>query len=108
MSKIEITPDNGMATLVNLFNVDPANQQQLINLLITGAEDLLSAQPGYVSSSVHRSKDGKHALVYSQWLSQEDFQAARTNPELQRYFASVREIATFEPISYEVSFVHHA
>ena len=107
MNRIEITPDSETTTLINLFNVQPENQEELINILKGGAADLLSKQPGYISSSIHRSKDGKHALVYSQWRSQEEFQAVRTNPALQQYFARVREIATFEPISYEVSYVHH-
>jgi heme-degrading monooxygenase HmoA len=106
MDKIEITPSNEIATLINLFNVEPKDQDELVNILEGGVANL-SSQPGYISSSIHRSKDGKQALVYSQWRSQEDFQAVRSNPALQRYFARVREIATFEPKSYEVSYVHH-
>jgi heme-degrading monooxygenase HmoA len=106
MDKIEIAPNTEMATLINLFNVEPENQEELVNILKGGAADLLSKQPGYISSSVHRSKDRKHALVYSQWRNQEDFEAVRTNSALQQYFARVREIATFEPVSYEVSYVH--
>jgi len=107
MDKIEISPTNEMTTLINLFNVEPENLGELVDILEQGAANLLSKQSGYISSSIHRSKDGKHALVYSQWRSQEDFQAVRTNPALQQYFGRLREIATFEPISYEVSYVHH-
>jgi quinol monooxygenase YgiN len=107
MEKIEITPNSEMATFVNLFNVEQSNQDELVDILTKGAESLLSKQPGYVSASVHRSRDGKHALVYSQWRNNEDFQAIRSNPALQQYFARIREIATFEPIGYEVSYVHH-
>jgi quinol monooxygenase YgiN len=107
LEKIEITPNTEMATFVNLFNVEANNQEELVDILTKGAENLLSKLPGYVSASIHRSRDGKHALVYSQWRRQEDFQAVRTNPALQQYFARLREIATFEPISYEVSYVHH-
>lgn len=107
MNKIEITANNEMMTLANLFNVEPQNQEELIKILQGGAETLLSKQPGYISASVHRGQDGKHALVYSQWRSREDFHAAVTNPALQQYFARVREIATFEPIGYDVTYVHH-
>jgi heme-degrading monooxygenase HmoA len=106
MNNIEIKADDELLTLINLFNVEPQNQEELIKIL-KGGTTLLSKQPGYISAAIHRSKDGKHAVVYSQWRSQEDFQAVRNNPALQQYFARVREIATFEPISYEVTYVHH-
>jgi quinol monooxygenase YgiN len=94
-------------TLINLFDVEPRNQEELLTTLKGGAETLLSRQPGYLSVAIHRSQDGKHAVVYSQWRRPDDFQAVRTNPALQQYFARVREIATFEPIGYDVTYVHH-
>jgi heme-degrading monooxygenase HmoA len=84
-----------------------AHAEGRVGILKGGAETLLSKQPGYVSAAIHQGKDGKHAVVYSQWRSQKDFQAVRNNPALQQYFARVREIATFAPISYEVTYVHH-
>jgi quinol monooxygenase YgiN len=105
MAKIEIDPDNGVFTLINLFDVEPKNQQELITTLKGGAETLLSKQPGYLSVAIHRSQDGKHAVVYSQWRRAEDFQAVRTNADVQQYFARVRDIATFEPIGYDVTYV---
>jgi heme-degrading monooxygenase HmoA len=107
MNNIEIKADNELLTLINLFNVEPQNQEELIKILKGGTESHLSKQPGYISAAIHRSNDGRHAVVYSQWRSQEDFQAVRNNPALQQYFARVREIATFEPISYEVTYVDH-
>jgi quinol monooxygenase YgiN len=107
MNRIEINEKNEAMTLINLFSVDPQNQEDLIAILKGGAETLLSKQPGYLSAAIHRSQDGKHAVVYSQWRSPEDFQAVRANPTLQEYFARVRELATFEPISYDVTYVHH-
>jgi quinol monooxygenase YgiN len=107
MARIEIDADSEVFTLINLFNVEPNNQQELITTLKGGAETLLSKQPGYLSAAIHRSQDGKHAVVYSQWRSAEDFQAVRTNPAVQQYFARVRDIATFEPIGYDVTYVDH-
>jgi quinol monooxygenase YgiN len=105
MARVEIDADSEVFTLINLFNVEPKNQQELITTLKGGAETLLSKQPGYLSAAIHRSQDGKHAVVYSQWRSAEDFQAVRTNPAVQQYFARVRDIATFEPIGYDVTYV---
>jgi quinol monooxygenase YgiN len=107
MDKIDIKADSELFTLINLFDVEPKNQEELITTLKGGAETLLSQQPGYLSAAIHRSQDGKHAVVYSQWRRREDFQAASTNSAVQQYFARVREIATFEPIGYDVTYVHH-
>jgi quinol monooxygenase YgiN len=108
MNKLEITASNNVTTLINVFDVEPKHQEELIKILKGGTETLLSKQPGYVSAAIHQSRDGKHAVVYSQWRSQQALQAVRAHPALQQYFARVREIATFEPISYEVTYVHHA
>jgi heme-degrading monooxygenase HmoA len=107
MNKVEVNAGSEVFTLINLFHVEPGNQEELITTLKGGAETLLSKQPGYLSVAIHRSQDGKHAVVYSQWRRPEDFQAVRTNPAVQQYFARVREIATFEPIGYDVTYVDH-
>jgi heme-degrading monooxygenase HmoA len=107
MPNVEIGTDNEVVTAINLFHVDPQNQNELIRLLTTGAEREMSRQPGYVSAAIHRGTDGKHAVVYSQWRSEDDLQAARANPSLRQYFGRLQEIATFELLSYEVSYVHH-
>jgi heme-degrading monooxygenase HmoA len=107
MDRIEINAGHEVFTVINVFSVEPTNQEKLITTLKGGAETLLSKQPGYLSAAIHRSEDGKHAVVYSQWRRPGDFQALRTKPAVQEYFARVREIATFEPISYDVTYVHH-
>jgi heme-degrading monooxygenase HmoA len=107
MNNVEIKAGNEVLTLINLFTVQPQNQEELIKILKGGAETHFRKQPGYISAAVHRSKDGKHAVVYSQWRSEEDVQRVRTSPALQQYFARVREISTFELISYEVAYVDH-
>jgi quinol monooxygenase YgiN len=107
MDKLEISAGNGVVTLINLFHVEAQNQEKLIAILRQGGETLLGKQPGYVSFALHQSQDGEHAVVYSQWRTAEDLQAARANPAVQQYFGRVREIATFEPITYRVAHVHH-
>jgi quinol monooxygenase YgiN len=108
MNKVEIRAGNEVLTLINLFNVEAQHQDELITILRGGAETHFRTQPGYISAAVHRSKDGKHAVVYSQWRSEEDVERVRTNPALRQYFARVAEISTFELISYEVAYVHRA
>jgi quinol monooxygenase YgiN len=107
MKSIEIKSQDDVMTLINIFDVEPKDQEELVAILTTGAETLLSKQRGYIAAAIHQSQDGKHAVVYSQWRSPEDFHAARTNPAVQEYFGRVRAIATFEPITYDVTFVDH-
>lgn len=104
---IEITPNSGLTTLINLFVVEPNNQNKLIETLKEGTETLLSKQPGYVSGSIHKGMDGHHVVVYSQWGSPQAIEAFQKNPEVGAYFKRVRAIAQFEPIIYDVSYVHH-
>jgi quinol monooxygenase YgiN len=106
MKNVEIKTSDDVMTLINVFNVEPKDQEELIAILRSGAETLLSKQQGYISAAIHQSQDGKHAVVYSQWRSSEDFHAARTNPAVQEYFGRVRAIASFEPITYDVAFVN--
>jgi quinol monooxygenase YgiN len=108
VNNVEIKAGNDVLTMINLFNVEPRHQEELITILQGGAETHFRKQPGYISAAVHRSKDGKHAVVYSQWRSEEDVHRVRTNPALREYFARVAELATFELVSYDVAYVHRA
>jgi heme-degrading monooxygenase HmoA len=97
-----------VVTMINVFAVAPENQQRLIDLLVEGAERVMVTQPGYVSGHVHRSLDGTKVVVYAQWRSREDFQALARNAEAAAHMRRVRELATFEPVLYEVVPAHHA
>ena len=103
---IEIKPSTELATLINLFVVEPNNQDKLIEALKEGIKTFVSKQPGYVSAGLHKGMDSRHAVVYSQWRSPIDIEALLNNPAASEYFKHIREIAQIEPIVYEVSYVH--
>jgi quinol monooxygenase YgiN len=103
---IEIKRGTELATLINLFVVEPQNQDQLIEALKEGLETFVSKQPGYVSAGLHKGMDGRHAVVYSQWRSPIDIEALLNNPEASDYFKHITEIAQIEPIVYEVAYIH--
>ena len=56
MTTISVSPK--LLTLVNVFTVEPANQQQLLELLARATEDFVRHAPGFISSSLHRGLDG--------------------------------------------------
>jgi quinol monooxygenase YgiN len=75
MTRISTT--NDVITLINVFTVDPANQQRLVELLTEATEVSVRQAPGFVSASLHRSTDGTKVTMYAQWQSLEAYQAMR-------------------------------
>jgi quinol monooxygenase YgiN len=97
-----ISLSHRIVTLINVFTVEPANQQKLIELLARAAKTSVRYAPGFISSSLHRSLDGTKVTMYAQWRSVEDYQAMRENPAPQPYLQQALAIAKFEPGMYEV------
>jgi quinol monooxygenase YgiN len=96
-----ISAKGGVVTLINVFTVEPANQQRLVELL-TEATEVVRRAPGFVSASLHRSTDGTKVTMYAQWRSIEEYQAMRQDPAPLPFFQEALTIATFEPGVYEV------
>ena len=97
-----ISVENNYLTLINVFTVDPSNQQKLVDLLILATEESVTKIIGFISSSLHKSLDGTKVTMYAQWRSLEDYQNMRNNPVASPYLDQALEIATFEPGMYEV------
>ena len=97
-----ISPSQKLLTLINVFTVDPANQQQLLELLARATETSVRHAPGFISSSLHRGLDGTKVTMYAQWRSVEDYQAMRENPAPLPYLQQALAIAKFDPGMYEV------
>lgn len=104
---ITIRPNNDVATLINLFQVKPENQQKLLQLLNEATETHFSKQPGFIAASYHTSKDGRRIVNYGQWRSPKDIEAFRARPEIAEYIKRVKEVAEHEAIVCDVAFVHH-
>jgi quinol monooxygenase YgiN len=66
---LTISTGNEHLTLINVFTVDPINQQKLIDLLTMATETTVSYVKGFISSALHRSLDGKKVTMYAQWES---------------------------------------
>src|SRR5437867_5959330 len=99
---IHISTKNSVVTLINVFTVDPTNQQRLVELLTRATEVSVRHAPGFVSVSLHRSIDGTKVTMYAQWRSVEDYQAMRQDRAPLPFLQEVLAIATFEPGMYEV------
>lgn len=60
-----ITANTGIVTQINVFTVPAGGQQPLIDFLAAAAQ-FASTTPGWISASVHRSRDGTRVVNYAQ------------------------------------------
>jgi quinol monooxygenase YgiN len=95
-------------TLVNVFDVEPSRQQELVDVLTEGTEKVMRGRPGFVSVNLHTSIDGTRVLNYAQWLSLEDVKSTMADPEAQDYARRAAQLARATPHVYSVVAVHHA
>jgi quinol monooxygenase YgiN len=89
-------------TLINVFKVDPSDQQRLVDLLTLATEQTIIGIPGFIASILHRSMDGTKVTMYAQWKSLAHYQEMRKNPQASPYLEETLKIASFEPGMYEV------
>jgi heme-degrading monooxygenase HmoA len=60
-----IKANTGIVTQINVFTVPEGGQQALIEFLVEAAK-FASTVPGWISASVHRSRDGTRVVNYAQ------------------------------------------
>src|SRR5260370_11480269 len=97
-----ISPNGKLVTLINVFTVEPTNQQELLELLARATETSVRHAPGFVSASLHRGLDGTKVTMYAQWRSVEDYQAMRENPAPRPFLQQALAIPRLDPGIYEV------
>lgn len=107
MSETTISTKSHVVTLINVFTVDPARQQELIDVLDAATDEFMPRVPGFVSANIHASLDGSKVTNYAQWQSREHFEAMLADPESQAHMGVASAIATAEPSLYTVRSVHH-
>lgn len=96
------TPSRQLVTFINVFTVEPANQQRLVDILTHVTSEYVRHAPGFLSSRLHRSLDGRKVTMVAQWRSMAEYEAMRSDPRPRSYLEEALAIAQFEPGSYEV------
>jgi quinol monooxygenase YgiN len=91
-----------LVTFINVFTVEPANQQRLVELLACVTDASVRHAPGFISSALHRSLDGTKVTMYARWRTIEDYEAMRRDPAPAPFLREALTIAKFEPGMYEV------
>jgi len=89
--------EDGSIVLLNVFTVDPADEDALLATWKHDAE-FMKAQPGYISTQLHKAIGGSSTFVnYAVWESVESFRNAFTHPEFQRRIGDYPESAVASP-----------
>ena len=100
-----IAENKSLVTFINVFTVEPSNQQALLDLLARATESSVRDVPGFISAALHRSVDGTRVAMYAQWKSVEHYrhyQSLLADPIASPYVQQALAMATFEPRMYDV------
>ena len=100
-----ITTANDVVTLIDVFTVEPEHQQRLVDVLVRATQTIVSKQPGFVSANIHKSLDGMRVVNYTQFRSQEDFEAMLAKPEAAEHIREAATLGSFDAHLYEVVFI---
>lgn len=93
-AQITITADTEGVTLVNVYDVAPGGAQALVARLEEVTRDVIAAEPGFVSVSLHVALDGTKVVNYAQWASAGAFQAFMAKPETRDMLGGFAALAT--------------
>src|SRR5262245_49964542 len=81
-----ISATNKVVTFITVYEVAPAEQQHLIDLITTAYEQTIRHLSGFVEAHTHRSSDGVRVVTYAQWDGQLDVEAMLRNSDLWPIF----------------------
>lgn len=87
---------------VNVLTVDPGKQVEVVERITALAQQMREVK-GFVSAAVHRSLDGKKAVIYARWESLAAFVAMRKDPRFGPGFSAIADLAVADPVICEVA-----
>lgn len=100
-----IQPNAAIVTQITTVAVNPDRQDDVLRVMTERAK-FMATQPGFVSISLHRSKDGAHIVNYIQWSDREKLEAAHHSPEFRKKWPQFGKIVEeIEPCLYDVVLV---
>lgn len=98
----EIRANNGIVTQITTVKLPPDKQEEVLRLMTERAR-FMAKQSGFISISLHRSRDGSHVVNYIQWTNAEKLRSAHHAPEFREKWPEFGVIANeIEPYLYDV------
>lgn len=99
-----ISQEGNLATLINVFDTSPEQQQALIDQWTRFTEEV-KGEPGFLGAALHRSNDGTRVINYAHWRSEEDFNNFRR--KYNKQLAALGQLASHvDPHLYEVVYLY--
>ena len=93
-------------TVICTFDVTPGSAHDVLDLLNTAWDEVISRQPGFVSGAIHLNDAQTRIATYSQWRDRRDYQAMLRSPEMRERNREINSMCkSFEPVMYEVQAV---
>lgn len=101
---VTLDPEDGYATLINTFEVEPEHVDALVRVL-KDATETMRQMPGFVSANLHVSRDRTRVVNYAQWVSDGDMQAMLHHADAQPHLKAAADLAkSFDPVLYTLEF----
>ena len=94
---------------MNVFTVDPARQEELLQALETATTSIFVRVLGFVPANRHTSPDGHRIVNYAQWADAESYRQAMQREEVRDHLASAAGLAeSYDPTLVRVRSVRPA
>ena len=101
----QIHERNQPVTQITVVELEPGRQEEALSLMVERAH-FMARQPGFVSISLHRSRDGRRIINYIQWESRELLHTAHHSPEFRAEWRHFDDLTRdIEPQLYDVVMV---
>ena len=94
-----INVDAPTMTLVNIFDVQPENADELLAVLTRATDEVMRHIPGFLSANLHMADDRTHVVNYAQWRSLEHFQAMLQRDDAREHMGRAKALCDrFTPV----------
>jgi hypothetical protein len=105
---ITITKGSDEVVMVNVFDVLPERQTELIEALSEATDEIFMNMPGFITASLHASIDGTRVVNYAQWASKELYDQALRRDDVREHIMKAGSYAKkWDPTYAQVWAIHH-
>jgi hypothetical protein len=105
---IRITKGTDEVVMVNVFDVLPERQAELVDALSKATLEIFMDMPGFITASLHASVDGKRVVNYAQWASKKLYDEAQQRDDVREHIMKAGSYAQkWDPTYAQVWAIHH-